>query len=96
MTFQNVHNDKFIGDPVKWRFGGAFGINGKEWDRGIMDKYGESGHHMICDVKGNGLRWSDINDGMRVKLRTRNPHFEGYEYLYTSELGKYFNLPKDR
>ena len=66
---------------MKWYFGGAYDINGKEWDRGIMDKYGESGHPMICDVKGDGLRLRNIKDGIRVKLRTRNPHFEGYEYL---------------
>ena len=57
---------------------------------------GKPGHHMICDVNGNGLKWSDVNDGTRVKLRTKRPHFEGYEYLYTSEIGKYSNLPKER
>ena len=52
----------------------------------------ETGQHAFCDVDGNSLKLSDIDDGMYVKIRAKNVRWHGYEYLYTADgtWGEYF------
>lgn len=61
----------FIGNPVV--------MGSPRWDRSVVDKF--PGEHMICDMNGNGLKLSDLKDGMSVKIRAKNIYFPGYEYL---------------
>ena len=55
-----------------------------------------AGEHTICDMDGNSLKLSDVKDGMLVKIRAKNFHWRGYDFLYTSEnnasWGKYFAI----
>ena len=71
LYFQHVKRNMFIGNPRV--------MGSPRWDRGIMDKF--PGEHMICDMNGNGLKLSDLKDGMSVKIRARNIYFPGYEYF---------------
>ena len=55
-----------------------------------------AGEHEITDIEGNSLKLSDVKDGMLVKIRAKNVHWRGYDFLYTSEnnpsWGKYFAI----
>ena len=65
----------------------------KGWDRGILaDKECTkaqldrcTGEHTICDINGNSLKLRDVKSGMFVKIRAKNVHWPGYEYLYTAD-----------
>ena len=46
------------------------------WDQGTMNKDKSPGHHMICDMNGNGLKYKDVKSGMSVKIKTKHPHHE--------------------
>ena len=65
-----------------------------KWDYGTASD--NPGPHMICDLNGIGLKWSDVKDGMLVKIKARNIHRKDglplYEFLYSTEgrHGKYF------
>ena len=53
------------------------------------------GHHMLCDVNGNGLRYEDVTSGMVVKIRAKHTYYSEFEYLYSSFKGKYFKMHKE-
>ena len=59
----------------------------------IIDK---EGPHALCDINGNSLELSDVEDGMTVKIRAKNVwhDYVGYEYLYTADgrYGKYLAI----
>ena len=71
----------------------------EDWDTGNVKKFlawppetkNPPGAHRFCDGNGNPLKLNEVKSGMRVKLKARNVHFEGWEYLYSSEgrWGKY-------
>ena len=75
---------KYCGDPE---------LSIIKWDYGTMKD--TPSPHMICDLNGIGLKWSEVKDGMLVKIKARNLHRKDglplYEYLYTVEgkHGKY-------
>ena len=68
------------------------------WDWGRMDIYGPGkehiygrwgpGPHLLCDINGNGLNWNDVKSGMTVKIRAKQTHWAGWEYMYTTPRGK--------
>ena len=53
------------------------------------------GHHMLCDVNGNGLRYEDVTNGMVVKIRAKHTYYSEFEYLYSSFKGKYIKMEKE-
>ena len=63
-----------------------------QWDTPIDKK----GPHALCDINGNSLELSDVEDGMTVKIRAKNVwhDYVGYEYLYTADgrYGKYLAI----
>ena len=68
-----------------------------DWDCGIIgqwcgndDRKCYATPHMICDLNGNGIQWSQLRSSMVVKIRTMHRHWPGYEYLYASTKGRYF------
>ena len=73
----------YIGDPEKGQ---------RSWLFGTIQK--SPGPHMICDLNGKGLKWSEVENGMEVKIKAKNvlPEYPTFEFLYSSEgdLGKYF------
>ena len=73
----------YIGDPEKGQFNWLFGTIQKS-----------PGPHMICDLNGKGLKWSEVENGMEVKIKAKNvlPRYPTFEFLYSSEgdQGKYF------
>ena len=74
---------EYIGNPVRhyrWQKVG-------NWDSAKLDK--TAGHYMICDTYGNGMKWTDVKDGITIKIRAKLPHWEGYEYLESDSPGKY-------
>ena len=73
-----------IGNPVKYCSDILPSINCG--DRGILMYY--PGEHTICDINGNSLKLNDVKTGMLVKIRAKNVHWPGYDYLYTAD-GKY-------
>ena len=70
----------YIGDPEKGQ---------RDWLFGTIQK--SPGPHMICDLNGKGLKWSEVKHGMQVKIKAENLHYPIYEWLYSSEgqKGKY-------
>ena len=87
-----METGRYIGNPKRTTDG--FGV---EWDGGNLVK-GESsaGEHTICDIDGNSLKLRDVKNGTLVKIRAKNVHWDGYEYLYSSlgnpDWGKYFEI----
>ena len=80
--------NRYIGNPLrKCHFGGVINCA----DRAQITTT-SPGEHTICDIKGNGLKLSDIKNGMLVKIRAKNVHWPGYAYLYTADglFGKFF------
>ena len=76
----------YIGDPDLGQF-----LDG-DWNFGTIKEI--PGPHMICDLNGKGLKWSEVENGMEVKIKAKNvlPRYPTFEFLYSSEgdLGKYF------
>ena len=69
------------------------------WDRANLHYSNDQnskgiGPHALCDVDGNSLKLSDIENDMYVKIRAKNVEWPGYEYLYTADglEGKYFAI----
>ena len=102
MTFKHEGRQESVADPVSIRI--EYGIPilfvyYEYWDSGNI--YCETGcedsqinirrpgPHMITDVKGNDLKWDEINNGTTVKIRAIFTSWEGYNYLYSSAQGKY-------
>ena len=57
-----------------------------DWDRGnLIAPHKSPGEHTICDINGNSLKLSDVKTGMLVKIRAKNVHWPGYDYLYTAD-----------
>ena len=97
-------NDRFIGTPlihdfiVGWADSGIINQQSYSPECGPMecDNYGcidracFPGPHMICDLNGNGIQWSQLRNNTMVKIRTMFRHWPGYEYLYASKDGRYF------
>ena len=77
--------NRYIGNPEKycWDLGNKHPC----WDRGVLIFREESypGEHTICDINGNSLKLSDVQSGMFVKIRAKNVHWPGYDYLYTAD-----------
>ena len=73
----------YIGDPE---------LGQGNWNYGIIQEI--PGPHMICDLNGKGLKWSEVENGMEVKIKAKNvlPKYPTFEFLYSSEgaAGKYF------
>jgi len=93
LHFLHVKRNKYIGDPLKACFPLLFTC----WD-GANLKIGSRhtiGKHALCDIDGNSLKLSDIKRGMYVKIRAKNVHWIGYEYLYTAD-GEYGYTYYDR
>ena len=67
---------KYIGDP--W-------LGKSNWLYGTIQE--SPGPHMICDLNGKGLKWSEVKDGMVVKIKAKNvdPDYPTFEFLYSSE-----------
>ena len=89
-----METNRYIGNPKK-----AYYIFPDKWDGGkLVRGKSSAGEHTICDIDGNSLKLSDVKNGMLVKIRAKNVHWEGYEYLFTSEnnrdWGKYFAIQK--
>ena len=87
-----METSRYIGNPKKTR-----NTFGELWDGGnLVNGKSSAGEHTICDIDGNSLKLSDVQNGMLVKIRAKNVHWQGYEYLYTSEnnpdWGKYFAI----
>ena len=99
LAFLNVKRDNFIGNPrVSCHRLGIF-IPVNCWDRANLhypsDQLSKGiGPHALCDVGGNSLKLSDVENGMYVKIRAKNVEWPGYEYLYTADglRGKYFAI----
>ena len=70
-----------IGNPVKYCSDILPSINCA--DRGILME--APGEHTISDINGNSLKLSDVKTGMLVKIRAKNVHWPGYDYLYTAD-----------
>ena len=66
----------YIGDPE---------LGQGNWNYGIIQEI--PGPHMICDLNGKGLKWSEVENGMEVKIKAKNvnPEYPTYEFLYSSE-----------
>ena len=66
----------YIGDPEKGQ---------RSWLFGTIQK--SPGPHMICDLNGKGLKWSEVENGMEVKIKAKNvlPRYPTFEWLYSSE-----------
>ena len=98
LTFKHEGRQETIADPVTIRLYWPF----QYWDSGNI--YCETGcrdyqinvrrpgPHMITDVNGNDLKWDEINNGTTVKIRAIFTRWEGYNYLYSQNTGKYFYL----
>ena len=89
--FEHTGNKRFIGPPKKDP--SLF----SDWDCGIIgqwcgndDRKCYATPHMICDLNGNGIQWSQLRSSMVVKIRSMHSHWPGYEYLYASKNGRYF------
>ena len=90
--FQHVGNEMLIGNPV------AYLVGFEWWEGGVMDIYGPGkediygpwgpGLHSICDINGNVLNWNDVKSGMTVKIRAKKTYYAGWEYMYTTPIGK--------
>ena len=67
---------KYIGDPK---------LGKSNWLYGQIQE--RPGPHMICDLNGKGLKWSEVKDGIEVKIRAKNvdPDYPTFEFLYSSE-----------
>ena len=59
-----------------------------DWDSVKLDRV-YTGHFMICDKHGDGIKWIDVKDGMIIKIRAELNHWEGKEYLESDSQGKY-------
>ena len=106
LTFKHEGRQESIADPVNVRIDIIplipFFYYYEYWDSGNI--YCETGcrdyqinvrrpgPHMITDVNGNDLKWDDINNGTTVKIRAIFTRWEGYNYLYSQNTGKYFYL----
>ena len=103
-TFQHTGNNRFISPPeifISWVRNWDSGVIGKrcecEGDEcptkcnkvGCPDGKCDPAPHMICDLRGNWIQWSQLRNGSVVKIRTMYRHWPGYEYLYTSVKGRY-------
>ena len=92
LHFLHLETSRYIGNPKKTHPG--FGMEG---DGGTL-VFGKSsaGEHAICDIFGNSLKLGDVKDGMKVKIRAKNVHWDDYDFLFTSEndplWGKYFPI----
>ena len=89
-----METNRYIGNPKKTDY-----TIFDKWDGGnLVRGKSSAGEHTICDIDGNSLKLSDVKNGMLVKIRAKNVHWEGYEYLFTSEnnrdWGKYFAIQK--
>ena len=96
-----MKRNEYITNPLRV----CFGIF-KEycWDSALLQYYSyhPKGLHALCDVDGNSLKLSDVEDGMSVKIRTkhlsigwpRRNSYIGYDYLYTAYglYGKYLAI----
>ena len=75
----------FLHLKTNWYMGDPF-TNIREGDRGrLVGPHKSPGEHRICDINGYRLKLSDVKTGMLVKIRAKNVHYPGYEYLYTAD-----------
>ena len=98
MSFQNLDGGycrpglpkkcQFMGEP---KIGDDF-PNGM-WDFGTMHPH-RPGKHKICDtgIYGDCYKWYEVEDGMTVRIKTKDPNFtkyERYEFLFAATNCKY-------
>ena len=88
--FQHGLNDRFIGPPVIYWFFFGKADTGTINQQFYNGQEGDAAPHMICDLNGNGIQWSQLRNNTMVKIRTMFRHWPGYEYLYASADGRYF------
>ena len=101
LHFLHLNRNEHITNPKR----ACFGVF-KEycWDAATTQQYSydPKGPHALCDVDGNSLKLSDVEDGMSVKIRAkhlsigwpRRNSYIGYDYLYTAYglYGKYLAI----
>ena len=92
MSFQNL-DDGYCrpGLPKKCQF---MGEPKTEYDFPTERDYGtmhpwRPGPHKICRIYGFCLKWDEVEDGMTVKLKTKDPNFKTYDVLYAGRDGKH-------
>ena len=89
MSFQKAENYTDLSGTkeceVKHPYWGDPDLGGTDWDYGTMKDI--PGPHMICDLNGNGLKWNEVEHGMEVKIKAKNVHHPGYEWLYQADGG---------
>ena len=105
-TFQHTGNNRFISPPeifTSWFRNWDSGAIGKQCECegdgcAKCDKFGcpdgkcNPAPHMICDLRGNWIQWSQLRNGSIVKIRSMHRHWPGYEYLYASKDGRYLDI----
>ena len=77
-----MKRNTYIGNPSRWcQFGE---INFADQAQNAIRCPGE---HTFCDINGNSLKLSDVTKGwsMLVKIKAKNVHWNGYEYLSASD-----------
>ena len=57
-------------------------------DYGTMHPW-RPGAHKICNIFDDCLKWYEVEDGMTVKIKTKDPDFKTYDILYAATNGKY-------
>jgi len=81
LHFLHLKTNRYMGNPVV-----NCGPVTPCTDRGnLINSHKSPGEHTICDINGNSLKLSDVKTGMLVKIRAKNVHWPGYEYLYTAD-----------
>ena len=86
-----METNRYIGNPKMTTNLGVLADGGN-----LVKGESSAGEHTICDIDGNSLKLRDVKNGTLVKIRAKNVHWDGFEYLYTSrdnpDRGKYFEL----
>ena len=70
---------KYIGRPEAIYNGHWVGF----YDTMKMVTYlGDSGRFKLTNRNGDRIPWNDVEEGMMVKIRAKNPNYRKYEYLH--------------
>ena len=95
LHFLHLKTNRHIGNPVvTCSICLIIGCHNCADGGNLVKEKGFAGEHTICDINGNSLKLSNVKSGMLVKIRAKNVHWRGYEYLYTADglYGKYFAI----
>jgi len=85
LKFLHLKRNRYISDPEKSCHGLINCADAARLHDPENALFNETGPHAFCDVDGNSLKLSDIEDGMHVKIRAKNVNYPGHEYLYTAD-----------